>query len=76
MNQFSELRDRVEARKKDLEAKLLEWKADTKGSFNEKIDQAENELKNLKEIVKDGWDRVTEPIAKKLNEWLSKNKGP
>lgn len=73
MSHVSELRDRVEARKKQLEAKLLEWKADTKGVFQKKIDEAEKDIADLKDLVKDGWEKVSEPVAKKINDWLKKD---
>lgn len=74
MNHKSELKDRIEARKKELESKLSELKADTKGEVREKIDYIGKELKNLKDILSDGWDNVNEKISQKLNEWLKKNK--
>lgn len=74
MNHTSELKDRILARKKVMEAKLLELRANQKGAATDKITNLESELSRLKDMVKDGFENLTEDVAAKLNEWLTKNK--
>jgi transcription elongation GreA/GreB family factor len=72
ISQQEELRNRVLAKKKDLEARLELAKADTRHAARERIEQVEKRLEELEAIVKRGWDDATEDIAKKLNAWLTK----
>lgn len=74
MNHKSELRDRIEARKKDIQSKVAALKADTKGAWRENIERLEKERASVEELIKDGWENVTEAVAKKLNDWLKRNK--
>lgn len=66
------LKDRIEARRKELESEYYKLKADTKEASNKRMEEIENRLNELKQNLSDGWDRVTENVAGQLNSWLSK----
>lgn len=70
MNRTNELRDRVEAKRKEIEAQLHEARADARGSASENVEKLQKKLDELGETIKDGWDSVTDAVAGKLNDWL------
>lgn len=65
-----ELKDRVEAKRMRLQAKLAELKADGRKDSREAIDSIESKLNELRGTLREGWDRVSEAGAAKLNAWL------
>ena len=67
-----ELKNRVPAKQKELEARLSELKADAQGKTADEIDRIKTRLSEVRETVKDGWDNLSEQSAKKLNEWLKR----
>lgn len=74
MSEREELRLRVEAEKKELEARLARLKVEGTAAANATAESIEKELKELQTYVRDGWDNLTEKVAGKLNEWLDKAK--
>lgn len=66
----SELRHRVEAKRKELEASLERAKADAAGKTSETVERIQRELNELNDRLKDGWDNLSEAAADQLNEWL------
>ncbi len=70
MSQFDELKDRVTAKQKLLESRLAELRADARSKGREEGDRLEAELVSVRDAIKDGWDKVTEEVAAKLNQWL------
>lgn len=70
MTQTTELKSRIEAKKKELEARLLEAKADAQSKSRETEKAIRDRLDDLRGILSDGWDRLTEESAKRLNGWL------
>lgn len=70
IEQKEELKNRVDARKRVLEARYLELKADTQERAREERDRVKRKLDDLQETVKDGWDNLSEKVAAKLNDWL------
>lgn len=70
MSQKNELKDRVEAKKLKLQAKLKDLKANASSDSRDEIKKLEARLDALGESVKDGWDDLTEKVAGKLNQWL------
>ena len=70
MSQFDELKDRVTAKQKRLEARLAELRADVRSASREEGDRLEAELASVRDSIKDGWEKVTEEVAGKLNKWL------
>lgn len=73
MSQRDELKDRVEAKKLRLQAKLHELKADTRSTSRDEVRKLQAKLDALSEDLKGGWDSVTEKAASKLNEWLKED---
>ena len=70
MSRTDELKDRVEAKKLSLQAKIKELQADARSTSREEAQNLQSKLDALTDSVKDGWDDVTEAVASKLNDWL------
>jgi hypothetical protein len=70
MSRTDELKLRVEARKKELEADLLRARAAAQGAKSDAVDALERKLKSLGETIGSSWDSLTEATAKKLSDWL------
>jgi len=78
MNQKQELSERVEAMKKDLEAKIHRLKADSTQTARTKSEEARSELSRVKaqldelrEATRQGVDNLTEKAAARLNRLLN-----
>ena len=65
-----ELQDRISARKHELQAKLKDMQADSREEARNKRDRIKAKLDELEQDLKDGWDKVSEGVAAKLNKWL------
>ena len=70
MSQTDELKDRVEAKKLSLQAKIKELQADARSTSREEAQNLQSKLEALTDSVKDGWDDMSEAVASKLNDWL------
>jgi hypothetical protein len=70
MSHKAELKDRIEAKKKRIEAQVSEFKADARSTSREESEKLESKLDELADSLKDGWDEMTEAVAAKLNHWL------
>ena len=77
MSEFGELKSRVEARVKQLEADLAQAKANAHGTSNDATKAIQTKLSALKDHVGDGWDDLSErwddlseSVTAKLNDWL------
>lgn len=70
MSQKEELKDRIQAKKKLLEAKLHELRADSRKNSRAAVADVERKLDDLNEALKKGWDNVSETVAKRVNKWL------
>ena len=70
MSQKDELKDRIIAKRKRLEAQLSELKADARSTSREQAQKLQSQLDELNESLKGGWDNLTEAVARKLNTWL------
>jgi ElaB/YqjD/DUF883 family membrane-anchored ribosome-binding protein len=68
-NQTKELKDRIEAKKHELMARLSELKADTRAEAGDTSAKIKARLDELEKHLKDGWDKATD----KLNDWLKQN---
>lgn len=66
----SELKDRINEKKHELLATLSRTKADTKGDAGDLRDKTERKLRQLDDYLKDGWDKMTDQVSAKLNDWL------
>lgn len=70
MNQKEELKARVHAKKKELEARLATLKADAGAGAREEREKIEQKLSQLGDEIRNGWEELTENVAAKLNRWL------
>ena len=70
LNKSDELKDRINARKLELAARLAELKADTRHEAIEASDKLKTKLADLEENIKDGWDKMSDAVREKLNKWL------
>lgn len=66
-----ELKSRIEAKKKQLEADLATAKADGFAHLTEAQKDAKRKLEEIETRTKDGWDKITDEAAKKLNQLLN-----
>ncbi|HBP18088.1 MAG TPA: hypothetical protein DEA08_09890 [Planctomycetes bacterium] len=66
----AELQDRIEAKRKELEARLASFKADGRKHSRESKQALEERLAKLEESLAQGWDDMSEKVAAKLNRWL------
>jgi hypothetical protein len=69
-----ELKNRIEARKHELLAKLSELKADARAEAAERRDALKHRLDEVEAYLKDGWDNVSSSVEQKLNSWLDRDK--
>jgi hypothetical protein len=67
----TELKLRVKAKQKLIEAKIAELKASSASGANEAIQKLQGQLGDLQGQVKQGWEDLTEGAAAKLNNWLA-----
>lgn len=65
-----ELKHRVLARKKELEARLEQMKADAQHSRHESAEKIRGKLRELESVVGEGWNDMKEATAERLNRWL------
>jgi hypothetical protein len=73
LNKTDELKNRIDAKRHELSARLSELKADTRHEAAEARDKIKARLDEVEQYLKDGWDRVTDSVKSKLNEWLDRN---
>ena len=64
------MKTQIEGATEQLQAKIKELQADARSTSREEAQNLEAKLDALADSVKDGWDDVTEAVAKKLNDWL------
>lgn len=67
-----ELKDRINARKHELQSKLSELKADSREESAKARDGISARLRELEDMLKDGWERISDATAAKLNSWLDR----
>lgn len=65
-----QLKDRIEAKRKHIEARILELKADASEKSHAKAKELEHELRDLKRYLSDGYENLQDATVSKLNEWL------
>lgn len=70
LSKSDELKDRIEAKKHELMARLSELKADTRHEATEQRDKIKAKLDELETNIKEGWDKLTDSVRGKLNAWL------
>ena len=72
LGKSDELRDRIEARKHELLAKLHELKADGRRDASDAHTRVKARLDELELHLKNGWDKVSDDVRTKLNTWLDR----
>jgi hypothetical protein len=65
-----ELKDRVEARRHEIAAKLARLKADTRAEAREQSTKLQHELAEAELHLKEGWDRMTDAARAQLSRWV------
>jgi hypothetical protein len=73
MTSKEELKDRVNVRKYELLSQLSELKADARHEAMEARDLISERLYELEQMIKDGWDNLSDAAAQKLNRWLDRS---
>lgn len=71
-HETKELKHRVEAKKKQLEARLSEMQAEGHGKASEDEKRVRTKLAEVEHHIKSGWHNLSAESAGKLNEWLKK----
>ena len=72
LSRQEELKDRIKAKQRELESRYNQLKADSRAETREERNRVKSRLDELQESIKDGWDNVSDRVAAKLNEWLSR----
>lgn len=67
-----ELKNRIKAKQRELEARFEELKADSRSEVRTERDRVRTKLNELQEAIKDGWDNMSDRVSAKLNDWLNK----
>jgi hypothetical protein len=70
---IKELKDRVEAQRHELAAKIDRLKADTRAEAREQSTKLKRELEEVELHLKDGWDRMTDAARAKISRWADRN---
>lgn len=68
-----ELKDRVNVHKHELLAQLSALKADVRHEAAEARDAISARLHELEDMIKDGWDNLSDAAAAKLDRWLDRD---
>lgn len=68
--QIDELRHRVEAKRKRLEARLEDAKADVAQKKRMTADSIRGKLDELDQHLRDGWEDLSDAAIGKINAWL------
>jgi hypothetical protein len=66
-----ELRDRVDAKRKRLEARLLEARAEGRKRARESVEGLQKKLDELGNLLSGGFESLSEDVSAKLNGWLA-----
>ncbi len=70
LTKSDQLKDRIDARKLELMAKIAEFKVDARDEAIASRDAMKAKLADLEESLKDGWENMTDAVKTKLNKWL------
>ncbi len=66
-----ELRLRAEAKKKELESRLAEMKADATAAKDDAVKDTQDRLDAIRDAASEGWDNLTDDAAEKINRLLA-----
>ena len=70
MSQTSELKARIHAKKKQLEADLAKLQAEGHAASNTAQAEIKRKLSELEDHLHTGWDNLSQKAVAKLNQWL------
>lgn len=70
---IKELKDRVDARRHELAAKIARLKADTRAEAREQSTKLQHELAEAELHLKEGWDRMTDAARTQLSRWVDRH---
>jgi len=73
LTKIDELKDRIEARKLLINAKLVELRADARHEAAGIRDKLSASLSELETTLHDGWDNVNDSVRAKLDAWLARD---
>lgn len=72
MAEFEELKNRVEAKKHEIEAEISRLKADAEAEHRDRIEKLESRIRRASDAVQDGWNDLSDSVVTQLNDWLKK----
>ncbi len=67
-----ELKHRVAAKRKDLEARLERLRADAAGARTDAVKKTEDAIRSLDDAARQGFDNITDKSADAINELLKR----
>ena len=70
MSETAELKNRVEAKRHEIEAEIARLKADAEQDHRERIERLESRIQRLGDSLEDGWKNLSDSVVNKLNDWL------
>ena len=68
--QRDELKQRVEAKRKRVEARVHELRADATEESRRKADELEAQLDSVKQSLRDGYENLESAAVEKINSFL------
>lgn len=73
LTKTDDLKDRVEAKRAELRARMKALKIDGRHDVIVARDQLKAGLIELDVTLKDGWDKASAAVEAKLNAWLARH---
>lgn len=70
---IEDLKTRIELRRDQMHARLGALKADTRVEAQAARAKIKQELQELEEHIKTGWENLTDAVRTKLHAWLDRN---
>ncbi len=68
--QSKELKDRIHAKRKELEAELHRLKADASEGTRERAEKLEQKIKEVDRAIEDGFENLKSDTIEQLSDWL------
>lgn len=73
INDGEELKERVTAKEREIQAEISRLRPDCSRLAQEKVSELESRLSQIRAIVHNDWEQVTEAGAASLREWLRRS---
>lgn len=70
MSSTDELKDRIEAKKHELQKEIAELKADSSEKGRQRIGSLEAKIEELDGHLRSSWDNLSDAVVGKLNQLL------